>query len=129
MSENMTEDVRQAIQGGLEAQMTKQAVKMAVGAVLNWVPIFKLLPTGELVKIASYKTAEKAVNKRSRTDGLEGAALKDFKHTKAFLLYVGLPPDPDPLYSTWVIKCFVLFKYLPTLTPFILHFFSPRYPI
>jgi len=60
-----------------------------------------MIPFGHVVKIVGYKGTEKAVKTQNKASGLEGKALKDYKHTKAFLLYLGFPPMDDPLYSRW----------------------------
>ena len=101
-NDNLSEEAHHAIEVGLEAQLAKQGVKTGLEIALKWIPIVNMIPFGHVVKIVGYKGTEKAVKTQNKASGLEGKALKDYKHTKAFLLYLGFPPMDDPLYSRWV---------------------------
>ena len=92
----------EAIEIGLETQLVKQGVKTGLSMILSWVPILKAIPFGSVIKLAGYKGAEKASISRNKSEGIEGDALKDYKHTKAFLLYIGLPSTSETLYQRWV---------------------------
>jgi hypothetical protein len=95
----MSDEVLDGLKVSLEAQLTKQSVNTALSIVTAW---FTFIPVGgSVLKIGAYKSAEKAMLTRNHIEGLEGEALQDYKHTKAFLLYIGAGPNSDPLYKRW----------------------------
>lgn len=100
--DNLSEEAHKAIEVSLEAQAVKQGVKTVLSAALKWIPIINMIPFGDCIKIVGYKGAEKLTQTQNKAEGLEGKTLEDYKHTKAFLLYLGFPPMDDPLYARWV---------------------------
>lgn len=107
--DNISEEAHKAIEVSLEAQLAKQGVKTALSAALSWIPIINAIPFGDCIKIVGYKGAEKLTQTQNKAEGLEGKTLSDYKHTKAFLLYLGLPPMNDPLYARWVSVLILFF--------------------
>lgn len=75
-------------------------MKTATNIIFSWIPLVSLIP-GDGLSVLAYKGAEKGVAAKHKADGLEGEALRDYKMTKAFLLYLGAPATKDDLYCKW----------------------------
>ena len=107
----MKADSQSALEIGLQTQLVKQTVKTGLSVALGWIPIIKAIPFGDCIKVVGYKGAEKASKSRIKAGGIEGEALKDYKHTKAFLLYAGLTSTNESLYQRWVRISIIVPKY------------------
>mgnify|MGYP005996520599 CR=1 FL=1 len=107
-NDNLSKEAQRAIEVSLEAQLAKQGVKTGLEIAMTWIPVVNMIPLGRVVKIVGCKGIEKVIQTHNKASGLEGKALEDYKHTKAFLLYLGFPPMDDPLYSRWVEMTLIL---------------------